>query len=981
MSGVSQRCQKWSQQLFVAGLALAIFACLPTDTTVGSDEVRRALAGSRWVQPRLSGLDDFEPCRSSGDLIPVTHCGAQLDSERLAGMREVLRRLAVQLAGQATGDQLHGAALARLALDSTRPSQIETAITYLREALARESNPGRQAVLLGDLAAAHLLLAEQLQGPLEVAAALEAALHALELDPDNPEAQFNRQLALMLLGIADHEPRSEGDTWIDELWQRLLPVEADRPDAESCPSVASFRSVLDAWASAPSAETWAPIAHLRACWAQTDDRFFAAILDRTTSDPETTALAWSTFAMAEAALSHLQVESVERELRSLEALRPPAPIALAALRLEAIVYYQRADYARAIALLEPLTKEATSAGFFQLAGEAHRLIALIALIRGEIREASYQLELASEAAHRACYPTLDAAIASLRIEILQKVGREDEAWRGVLENLRASSRENEKYLKLTALRVAALLAEDRGLGRVARALYNRGVELSETLGPAPWISSLRLRGELLSDLGEPELARADLALARKLLAERHIAPAIADTLKSDLLLLEGRTVEEPEQRRAALEALVASYRATEYDYRILTAELALARLQRSQGDSDAALATVGDALGELAKRVAGAGQWTVAPALVRAARPLAEELVALELEHRGAREVRESLAAVFGLRSGNAGVREGGALPFDQQRLTTFALPEEVVVLLESEGRLFLERRPIEREKLAELRERMLLQLRNHVDETRLRATSEPLGSLLLAPVIGHVAPGRALTIVADDVLAGLPFHLLPTGAPGELLLDRVPVSYATDLRVRRESPPPDTMLAVGISAASAGLPPLPAAISEAQEIAKLFPAATLLLDPDAELLVRALAHTQAAHLAGHFLVNTRSPLDSYLVLAGDGDSAQRLSLRQLLDTSSGPPRLLYLSACDTGRGLPPSAHGLASLAQAFASAGVERTVLTLWPLDDRIGKTLAVGFYRRLLAGEPAAEALRAAQLEHRGEHPSLWGPLAVVE
>lgn len=969
----------WLARCFVTGIALASWSCQKASAPVGVGDVRHALAGSRHVQPRLSGLKKFESCASSDDFIPVARCGKPLDPELLVRLGQIERRLKKQLATQATADQLHGAALVRLVADSSRSSLLETAVTYLREALGVEEDPLRQAELLTDLAGAHLLLAEQLQSPLEVATALEASLHALELNPSSPEARFNQQLALVLLGLDSVAPQSISDPWTDELRHRLLP---ERPETspQDCPSESAFRRSFSAWASKPDAETEKFLPKARSCWTGAEDRLYADLLDRATSDPGPTARAWKTYDLAETAFRNQKIEEAERHLRALQALRPPPPIALMARRIAAALSYQRGDQDHSRALFETLAADAATTSYFRLEGESRRMLAVISQIRGEIGEAFRQCQLAYEAARKTGSPSLEAGVANLRAEILERIGREEEAWRAVVEILRSSSQEQGQIIEMMALRGAARLAQSRNLSRVAKALYDRGVEIGETLGPAVAVSSLRTRGEFLLDLGQADLARSDLTLARKILAESPLPPPVTATIESDLLFLEGKVAKEPGRRRAALEAVVASYRATDYDFRILSAQLALAELQRDQGDASAALATLDAALGDLAEEVAGTSQWSDAPALVTAARPLIEELVALKLEYGSAEEVRRTLGTVFGLRSGAAHLQEIETLPPGEQRLTTFALPREVMILFESGGELVLERRPVDRARLGELRERLLLQLRNQAPEARLSATSAPLSRLLLEPVLSRLSSEDSLTIVADDVLAGLPFHLLPAGANGELLLDRVAVRYATDLRRHPERPAPESMLAVGISSKSSDLPPLPFAGPEASEVAALYPEHKVLLDPDSDTLQRAFLKADAVHVSGHFIANTRSPLDSYLALGGEAP-ADRLSLRQLLSSPSHRPRLLYLSACDTGRGLPPSAHGLASLAQAFTSAGIEQTLLTLWPLEDRLGKSIAASFHRRLLAGEPAAEALRAAQFEHRGEHPGRWGPLVLMD
>jgi CHAT domain-containing protein len=64
-------------------------------------------------------------------------------------------------------------------------------------------------------------------------------------------------------------------------------------------------------------------------------------------------------------------------------------------------------------------------------------------------------------------------------------------------------------------------------------------------------------------------------------------------------------------------------------------------------------------------------------------------------------------------------------------------------------------------------------------------------------------------------------------------------------------------------------------------------------------------------------------------------------------------------------------------LRRAFAQAGARALVMSLWRVPDEQTEELMVDFYRRVLAGEPRAEALRQAQLalKARHRHPFFWG------
>ena len=57
--------------------------------------------------------------------------------------------------------------------------------------------------------------------------------------------------------------------------------------------------------------------------------------------------------------------------------------------------------------------------------------------------------------------------------------------------------------------------------------------------------------------------------------------------------------------------------------------------------------------------------------------------------------------------------------------------------------------------------------------------------------------------------------------------------------------------------------------------------------------------------------------------------------------------------------------------------AGAKRLVMSLWKVPDKCTRDLMTEFYRRVLGGEDAGEALRGSQLELRRQHPDphYWG------
>ena len=89
--------------------------------------------------------------------------------------------------------------------------------------------------------------------------------------------------------------------------------------------------------------------------------------------------------------------------------------------------------------------------------------------------------------------------------------------------------------------------------------------------------------------------------------------------------------------------------------------------------------------------------------------------------------------------------------------------------------------------------------------------------------------------------------------------------------------------------------------------------------------------------------------------------------------------QLVVLSACETGLGEVANGEGVYGLRRAFALAGAETQLMSLWNVSDYGTQSLMARYYENLTAGMGRSEALRVVQLEmieQGGEysHPYYW-------
>jgi CHAT domain-containing protein/tetratricopeptide (TPR) repeat protein len=179
---------------------------------------------------------------------------------------------------------------------------------------------------------------------------------------------------------------------------------------------------------------------------------------------------------------------------------------------------------------------------------------------------------------------------------------------------------------------------------------------------------------------------------------------------------------------------------------------------------------------------------------------------------------------------------------------------------------------------------------------------------------------------------------------------------------------------------------PLPGTRHEVRALARLVPAATVLLGSEAsEQGLHALASRdnlkafRLIHLATHCTVDLGDPERSALLLArdrlpdplrlepGQTPFTGELTVDAIRRTWKLDADLVVMSACETALGQDVGGDGLLGFAHAFLSRGARALVLSRWKVDDTATALLMVRFYENFLGKRPGLKAPlgRAAALD----------------
>jgi CHAT domain-containing protein len=229
----------------------------------------------------------------------------------------------------------------------------------------------------------------------------------------------------------------------------------------------------------------------------------------------------------------------------------------------------------------------------------------------------------------------------------------------------------------------------------------------------------------------------------------------------------------------------------------------------------------------------------------------------------------------------------------------------------------------------------------------------------------------RALTIIPDDVLHGLPFAALRH--EGQYLIEKFTLSVGfmtlSPARPRRRVPAPRFGLVVGVSRGLGNLPDLPQVPVEIQSVAAWLSrrglAVRTLIDDDASrhAVLDCLRAASLAHIACHGTFEPDRPDRSGIVLVPEPGCEEMVTLRDLSDLRFEHCRHVTLSSCWSADNFILPGRWIISLPETLWRSGVETTLGSLWAVDDDVGAAFMSRFYAGL-ERLPRDAALRDAQL-----------------
>jgi len=964
-----------------------------------------------------------------------------------AGIR--VQALAADLsleAGADAAETRHAQAVAQLLTGNA-----QSAVNLL-DRLSREHT--KDARTWNDLAAARLELARQTDDVELLANALAAAEYAMRLDPSMEAAAFNRAVVLdeLRIGAAaqrafrDYLARDPGSAWASEArarvsegqstareeWKTAVKRLEDAcvsADAGSCAAlVRRFPQQARSWGEGEYLARWGD-AFLKgerdeaAKWLTVSRNVGRALRESTGEELLSAAVAAVDRALSSGdasmpgrfAEAHIlyRTARIQYSKRSVSVAAPafvdverrfrscPSPMALVAAYYRANAAYDGNEDALAASVLKQIAS-AASPGYKALRAQVEWTQTLLSLRNGRLWE-GFESVTTAKSLFLALGETDNAtAMRSLGAGTLTMLGRSADAWRerrDVFEAVTESGNESLVENTLAAAAVDAMVDEN---WPIAAALFSEQATLTR-VSPRKHAEALLFATYTATLAGWIEPLAADFTPSR-VAAAQISDPKLRDETFDGIRFAEARLTRQSSPQRA-LQLLTdcVDFRSERaLTLRLREAYVERAKVFRSVGRQREALLDLDRAIESLEQTRTGIGRDDLRDSFFGTAGIAFEEAIDLHLsrgDYEAAFDVAERGRARMLLDRIGARSMDNGQ-PWPLAQIQRHLQPDTALVVLNTVAdRTFAAvvtskqfqgvTLTVERHKIETVRDAFVVAIERG-DKVGVSTLGRQLFELLLAPIQSDFAGAKTIVVVADDVLAAIPFAALIDPSTGRFLIeDKVlALSPSANTFVRGTAANPRSRVRAALVGDPAfdgerfpHLPRLPAARREATRLAALYGAEELLTDSNAtpRRVKAAIADADVVDIAAHTIVNERNPQVSVLLLApSDGESGS-LYLPEAASLRLDRSPTVVLAGCQTA--VAGKGHAtVRSFALAFLSAGSHAVLGTLWNVDDADALALSLAFHERIRSGAAAPEALRDAQLQMlyaggAASAPKTWG------
>ncbi|HUR80590.1 MAG TPA: CHAT domain-containing protein [Thermoanaerobaculia bacterium] len=899
-----------------------------------------------------------------------------------------------------------------------------------------------------DLAAAHIAEADATGDPHATAIALAAADRALAIDPAFAPARFNRAVAVSTLGgprlgriawetylgsdstggwaeearrsirVIDDLTTASG-SWPRELERlRLAALNADGATVENI--VRRFPQQSRTWTEGEFLGNWARLTDAGKPAEQelVIAAAVAAALQRVTGD-RLAADAVSAIRDAGPDARRLLVRAhIEyREGRLALAARRPAealpklrlaskhfaeassPMRFAAAYFEANAATDLDDVHGASATLARL-QATVPVGYAALHAQLQWLGALLQSQRGNVDDAFRSFGAAADAFHRLREQENENDMRTAAAALLALLGRDHEAWvmrQRVLESI--STTGDARSLQL-AIHQAARQEMREEHWAVARSLFRLIQECPGTPNRRLRFDAA-IRGAVAAHRsGDARAAATDMNVAAAELA-LITDPGLHATSFDDLRYSQAQLLMYAAPRRAAALLTECIAFATSHDRDL---HLPLAYYERARArvpfDADGALADARESVHQLDVRRQSIGDVDLRMSFASTAASAFELLADLESRRGASAAVLEAIErgrarSLLDRLSLSRTSVPSMRIEEIQRHIATgdvlvyfTALPDRLLVLTVTGAAITHTVVRVPRADLSKWSERLTDAIVK--GEARPAEARRLYDVLLRAVAAAH--PSRNLVVIADDVVARIPFSALHDGAHWAVERNPITMMPSGSIYASRvsENPLPLTDAIIVSDPATApelGLDPLFLSRKEAAGVAARYKTVWRYAAQSAQvdLIEPKIFEADVLHVASHARVNENDPSLAALLLAPSRTSSGVWTARAIARLSVPRHMLVVLAACGTAerRG---AAYDVSSLTAAFLAAGARNVVGTLWDVTDPAAATFSRQFHAAIGRGLSPRAALRDAQLMmlHSSDPelalPSAWAAFQLV-